>query len=270
MSKLFVVATPIGNLKDISARALAVLADVKVVAAEDTRTAKILMNHYGIKTPLLSYNEHNHGRRCPEILSYLNNGDDVALVSDAGTPAISDPGVALVAAAHDAGIEVVAIPGPSAVVSALSIAGLNTSMFTFAGFLPRTEGKVREVVSSAGENTLVVYESPERLSKSLSVIADALPDRRIAVCREITKRFEEVFVGTAAEALAHFKEPRGEIVIVIEGAEEAAKSDNSAAAAEAHQMRDLGLSRQQATALLMSRYGINRREAYDLWLQSEN
>jgi 16S rRNA (cytidine1402-2'-O)-methyltransferase len=269
MSKLLVVATPIGNLQDISARALSVLSDVKVVAAEDTRTAKILMNHYGIKTPLLSYNEHNHGRRCPEILAHLINGDDVALVSDAGTPAISDPGVALVAAAREAGIEVVAVPGPSAVVSALSIAGLKATSFTFAGFLPRTEGKLRELIASASENTLVAFESPERLSKSLAVIADALPDRRMAVCRELTKRFEEVFVGTAAEALEHFKEPRGEIVIVIEGADELAKTDTSAAADEALQMRHLGLSRQQATALLMSRHAIGRREAYDLWLRSE-
>jgi 16S rRNA (cytidine1402-2'-O)-methyltransferase len=246
-----------------------VLDDVDVIAAEDTRTAKVLLNHYGIKTRLLSYNEHNHARRFPDILAYLDNGNDAALVSDAGTPAISDPGVALVAAVREAGHEVVAVPGPSAVIAALSIAGLPTTSFTFAGFLPRTEGKLRSLLASMNEATLVVYESPERLAKSLAVIADTLPDRRLAVCRELTKRFEEVFVGTASEALAHFQEPRGEIVILIEGESTAATTDLDAAAAEAAQMRELGLSRQQATALLTSRHGIGRREAYELWLQSE-
>ncbi|MGE0688642.1 MAG: 16S rRNA (cytidine(1402)-2'-O)-methyltransferase [Dehalococcoidia bacterium] len=269
MPKLFVVATPIGNLQDISARALQVLGDVNVIAAEDTRTAKVLLNHYGIKTRLLSYNGHNHARRFPDILAYLENGEDVALVSDAGTPAISDPGVPLVEAAREAGHEVVAVPGPSAVIAALSIAGLPTTSFTFTGFLPRTEGRLRALLESAGEATLVAFESPERLAKSLATIADTLPDRRLAVCRELTKRFEEVFVGTAAEALEHFTEVRGEIVIVIEGSQEEAPTDLDAAAAEALQMRELGLSRQQATALLTSRFGIGRREAYDLWLQSE-
>jgi 16S rRNA (cytidine1402-2'-O)-methyltransferase len=269
MSKLFVVATPIGNLQDISARALQVLTDVNVVAAEDTRTAKVLLNHYGIKTRLLSYNEHNHARRFPDILAYLDNGEDAALVSDAGTPAISDPGVALVAGVREAGHEVVAVPGPSAVIAALSIAGLPTTSFTFTGFLPRTEGKLRGLLATMTDATLVVYESPERLTKSLAIMADALPGRRLAVCRELTKRFEEVFVGTASEALAHFKEPRGEIVILIEGEPVEATTDLDGAAAEATQMRELGLSRPQATALLTSRYRIGRREAYDLWLQSE-
>jgi 16S rRNA (cytidine1402-2'-O)-methyltransferase len=269
MSKLYVVATPIGNLEDVSARALKVLSGVKVVAAEDTRTAKILLNHYGITTRLLSYTEHNHGRRLPDILRYLENGEDVALVSDAGTPAISDPGVALVAAVRAAGYEIVAVPGPSAPVAALSIAGFPTSVFTFAGFLPRTEGRLRELLESMGEATLVAFESPERLRRSLAVIDVTLPGRRLAVCRELTKRYEEVFTGTAAEALVHFAEPRGEIVLVIEGGAATEETDAGAALAEAVEMRGLGLSRQQATTLLMSRHGIGRRDAYDLWLQGE-
>src|SRR5688572_12127622 len=147
MSKLFVVATPIGNLQDISPRALQVLTDVDVIAAEDTRTAKVLLNHYGISSRLLSYTEHNHGRRLPDILIYLDNGQDVAIVSDAGTPCISDPGVALVAAVRGAGHEVVTIPGPSAPIAALSISGLPTTSFMFVGFLPRTAGKLRELVT---------------------------------------------------------------------------------------------------------------------------
>jgi len=272
MPRLYVVATPIGNLGDISARALEVLRAVDLVAAEDTRTAKVLLNHYAIQTRLLSYTEHNHSRRCPEILGRLAAGEDVALVSDAGTPCISDPGVALVDAAHDAGYEVVTIPGPSAPVAALSISGLSSTLFTFAGFLPRNEGKLKALLASAGPATLIAFESPERLAKSLAVIDAALPGRRIAVCRELTKRYEEVFRGTAAAALAHFSEPRGEVVIVIEGATEkdAGPEDADEAAAEARQMRELGLSRPQATALLMSRYSLNRRHAYDLWLQAEN
>lgn len=269
MSKLYVVATPIGNLQDISPRALGVLTDVDLIAAEDTRTAKIVLNHYAINTRLLSYNEHNHSRRFPDIISRLDAGENVALVSDAGTPCISDPGVFLVAEARAAGHEIVTVPGPSAPIAALSISGLPTTSFTFVGFLPRTEGKLRSLVSSAGASTLIAFESPDRLAKSLKAIADALPDRRIAVCRELTKRFEEVFVGTAAEAAAHFTNPRGEIVIVIEGAEQHEETDVEAASAEAAEMRDLGLSRQQATALLMSRHGIGRREAYELWLKSE-
>lgn len=240
-----------------------------MIAAEDTRTAKVVIDHYGIKTRLLSYNEHNHSRRFPDILARLEAGEDVAVVSDAGTPCISDPGVALVAVVREAGHEVVAIPGPSAPIAALSIAGLPTTSFTFVGFLPRIAGRMREVLQSAGAATLVAFESPERLSKTLAVIDEVLPGRRLAVCREITKRYEECFVGTAAEALAHFTTPRGEIVLVIEGAEPEAEADMAKAAAEAAQMRDLGLTRQQATPLLMSRHGIGRREAYDLWLKSE-
>jgi 16S rRNA (cytidine1402-2'-O)-methyltransferase len=268
MSRLFVVATPIGNLQDISPRALQVLTDVDVIAAEDTRTAKVLLNHYGISSRLLSYTEHNHGRRLPDILGYLDSGQDVAIVSDAGTPCISDPGVALVAAVRVAGHEVVAIPGPSAPIAALSISGLPTTSFMFAGFLPRTEGKLHELITSTGETTLVAFESPERLRKSLAVIADALPDLRLAVCRELTKRYEEVFLGTAAEALEHFAEPRGEIVIVLEGGASAAGKSQDAGT-EMTEMKALGLTRQQAMPLLMSRHGIGRREAYDLWLRSE-
>lgn len=269
MSTLYVVATPIGNLEDISRRSLRILTEVAVIAAEDTRTAKVVIDHYDIKTRLLSYNEHNHSRRFPDILARLDAGEDVALVSDAGTPCISDPGVALVAVAREAGHQVVAVPGPSAPIAALSISGLPTTSFTFVGFLPRTAGKLREVLQSMGAPTLVAFESPERLSKTLGLINEELPGRRLAVCREITKRYEECFVGTASEALAHFTNPRGEIVLVIEGAEAEPEADLSQAAAEAAQMRELGLTRQQATPLLMSRHGIGRREAYDLWLRSE-
>jgi 16S rRNA (cytidine1402-2'-O)-methyltransferase len=230
-----------------------------------------LLNHYAISTRAVSYNEHNHARRCPELLDRLTAGADIALVSDAGTPAISDPGAALVAAAREAGHEVIAIPGPSAVAAAVALSGFEGSRFRFAGFLPRKAGELGTLLTTATDETLVAFESPERLLKTLGAISEALPDRRIAVCRELTKMHEEVFVGTAAEALMHFEHPRGEIVIVIEGGglASAKRSPTADAEAEAREMQRLGLTRQQATPLLASRHGLGRREAYALWLRSE-
>src|SRR6266545_195181 len=193
MGRLYVVATPIGNLEDVTLRALRVLGEVRIVAAEDTRTAGILLSHHGIKARLVSYTDHNKARRIPELLDHLNQGD-LALVSDAGTPAISDPGVDLVAAAREAGHEVVAVPGASAVVAALSIAGLPTTGFRFAGFLPRTAGDLQRLLQEQVRRpeTLVAFESPRRLRRTLEVLSAVLPERRIAVCRELTKLHEEV------------------------------------------------------------------------------
>ncbi|HLF77667.1 MAG TPA: 16S rRNA (cytidine(1402)-2'-O)-methyltransferase [Dehalococcoidia bacterium] len=272
MGRLYVVATPIGNLEDVTLRAIRVLREVNIIAAEDTRTARILLTAHGISARLVSYTDHNKAKRIPELLTHLNEGD-IALVTDAGTPAISDPGVDLVAAAREAGFEVVAVPGASAVVAALSIAGLPTLSFTFVGFLPRSPGDLRRLFSehATRHETLVAFESPQRLRRSLAVIAQSLPDRRLAVCRELTKLHEEVFLGTAAEALAHFAEPRGEIVLVIEGAvaaEATATPDESGLEAEVAEMRRIGLTRSQASALLALR-GISHRRAYELWLESD-
>ena len=272
MSRLFVVATPIGNLGDLSARAASVLTAVSLIAAEDTRVARILLKGRPIHGRVVSYNEHNRGRRIPEILSALEDGD-VALMSDAGTPAISDPGVELVAGARAGGHEVVSVPGPSSVVAALSVAGLRTTPFTFVGFLPRAQGELRRSLAAwlSRRETLVAFESPQRLRKSLQAVAETAPERRLAVCRELTKLHEEVFVGTAGQAIARFDEPRGEIVLVIEGADEPASGppvDAGAIEAEVAQMKSLGLSRAQASALLESRYGLGRRRAYELWLKA--
>lgn len=272
MGRLFVVATPIGNLEDISLRALRVLREVSLVAAEDTRTARVLLQRYGIKNRLLSYNEHNRARRIPELLARLAQGD-VALVSDAGTPAISDPGTELVAAARAAGHQVVAVPGPSAVVAALSVAGIASAAFRFVGFLPRTQGALRHLLAEqAGRpEALVAFESPRRLTATLAAVAATLPQRRLAVCRELTKLHEEVFVDTAAEALAHFTAaaPRGEVVLVIApGAAAAPLAGEQEVAEDAAQMRRLGLTRAQATALLAARHGLSRRQAYAAWLRA--
>ncbi len=269
MAKLYVIATPIGNLEDVSLRSLKVLSEVGIVVGEDTRTARVLLDHHGVKARLLSYNEHNRVRRIPQILGRLEDGD-AALVTDAGTPAISDPGVELVAAAHAAGHEVVTVPGPSAPIAALSIAGLRSATFTFVGFLPRGDAKLRSLFSlhSSRPETLVAFESPERVLKTLQVIAAEIPDRRLAICREMTKVYEEVFSGTAAEALTHFTRPRGEFVLIVEGStrETQPRTDREAVILEAAEMKRLGLTRQQATPLLTQRHGIKRRAAYEAWL----
>ncbi|HEX5370987.1 MAG TPA: 16S rRNA (cytidine(1402)-2'-O)-methyltransferase [Dehalococcoidia bacterium] len=273
MGILYVAATPIGNLEDVTLRALRVLATVPLVAAEDTRTAGVFLRHHGLNPKLISYNDHNMTERIPQILQRLADGD-VALVSDAGTPAISDPGVDLVAAAREAGYEVVALPGVSAPVTAVSVAGLRSTSFHFVGFLPRSEGALRRLIeaAAASEDTLVAFESPQRLRKTLAIIEEVAPSRRIAVCRELTKLHEETFVGTAAEALAHFTQPRGEIVLLLEAATETHainEADEASLREEVVEMKRLGLTRAQATALLTSRHGTPRRRAYQLWLEKD-
>jgi 16S rRNA (cytidine1402-2'-O)-methyltransferase len=270
MGTLYVVATPIGNLEDASLRALRILGEVELVAAEDTRTANVFLRHHGLHPRLISYTDHNKAERIPHILQRLAESD-VALVSDAGTPAISDPGVDLVAAARRAGHEVVSLPGPSAVVAALSVAGLRCNDFRFVGFLPRAVGELRTLLQDAAQqpSTLVAFESPGRLRRSLAAINEVMPDRCIAVCRELTKLHEETFVGTAAAAISHFEAPRGEIVLVIEGAEPVAhEPDESDVAAEVAEMKRLGLTRVQAQALVTHRHNLPRRRFYELWVAS--
>ncbi len=273
MGALYVIATPIGNLEDISLRALRVLKEVPLLLAEDTRTAGVLLRHYGITTRLLSYNDHNKSRRIPEIIGILADSD-IGLVSDAGTPGISDPGVDLVAAVRAAGYAVIAIPGPSAPIAALSVAGLRTRSFRFVGFLPRQDGPLRSLLRSlvSDTDTVVAFESAQRLRKTLQALSDTLPDRRIAVCRELTKLHEEVFVGHPDEALGRFETARGEVVLVIEGASKAPERLDEAGEAalrgEIAVMREVGLTRTQAAALTMARHGVSRRRFYALWLES--
>ena len=215
---LYVVATPIGNLGDLSVRAAEVLRNVSLIAAEDTRVTRKLLTHIGAKARVVSYHENSPATRIREILAALES-DDVALVTDAGTPGISDPGADLVAAAAAAGHDVVAVPGPSAVTAALSIAGMPADRFLYLGFLPRQRSRRIETLRDAASEPgpLVVLEAPHRVTATLEAIAELIPDRAIAVCRELTKRFEEVYRGDAAGALEYFTEPRGEFVIVIEG-----------------------------------------------------
>ncbi len=218
MPALYMVATPIGNLEDISLRALRILREVQLIAAEDTRRTKRLLANYDIKTPVTSYHEHNKWTKLAYILSCLEGGD-VALVSDAGMPGMSDPGYELVVAASQRDIPVVPIPGPSSIVTALAVSGLPTERFVYLGFLPRKANGRRRLLESIAnqDGTIVVLESPHRLLAALDDMLLTLGDRKIAVCRELTKIYEEVFRGTISQAIAHFTEPRGEFTLVIEG-----------------------------------------------------
>jgi 16S rRNA (cytidine1402-2'-O)-methyltransferase len=226
---LYVVATPIGNLEDVSARALRILSEVAVIACEDTRHSARLLAANSIRTPSLSYFEHNEERRTPELIERLARGENVALITDAGTPAISDPGYRLVRAALAAGVRVVAIPGPSAAIAALSIAGMPTDRFTFEGFLPSREGARRNAVAALKREprTMVFYEAARRLAGTLADMAAVFgAGREAAVVREITKTFEETVRGALAELHARFavSEPLGEIVLIVAGASAARAS----------------------------------------------
>lgn len=218
---LFVVATPIGNLEDITFRAVRILNEVDLIASEDTRHTKILLDRYTIGTPLTSYHKFNIRAKTGHLVQELRLGKDLALVSDAGTPGISDPGYELIAAAIAGGARVESLPGPSAAIAALSVSGLPADEFTFVGFLPKKPGKKRKALEALKEEgrTVIIYESPFRLVKTLVDIKNIFGERPVAVCREMTKRFEEIMRGSAGEVLEKIKDQkvRGEIVLVISG-----------------------------------------------------
>ncbi len=218
MSVLYVIATPIGNLEDISLRALRLLQEVKLIAAEDTRTTRHLLSAHDIKTPLTSYHEHSKRAKLDYLLNYLER-ENLALVSEAGMPGLSDPGYDLIVAAIERGVSVVPIPGASAVVTALAVSGLPTDQFLYVGFFPRRKGQRQRILSSITEErrTIVAFETPHRLSETLEDIEAILGDRRISVCRELTKVHEEIFRGRVSQAREHFIEPRGEFTLVVEG-----------------------------------------------------
>lgn len=220
MGSLYLVATPIGNLEDVTLRALRVLGEVELIAAEDTRVTARLLARHGLRKPMLSYRAPVEARSLPKLLEALGRGD-VALVSDAGTPTLSDPGQRLVAAAWAAGHAVVPVPGPSAVTSALAVAGFGGSGFCFSGYLPRKPGELRRFFESlrGSDRPTVAFESPHRVARSLAVLAETLPERHVAVARELTKMHEEVLRGTATEVMAALGvRARGEFTIVIDRA----------------------------------------------------
>jgi len=265
---LYVVSTPIGNLRDITLRAIDVLRAVDLVLAEDTRHSRRLLDHHGIATPMLSYHEHNEARATATAMARLREGRDVALISDAGTPLVSDPGSRVVRAAAEAGIAVVPIPGPSAVLAALVSSGLGSERFTFFGFLAR-KGRERDDALqelSSLPYTSVLYEAPNRVAATLAEIASrGARDRRVVVARELTKQFEEIRRGTVAELSAYYESspPRGEVVIVLEGTTLQPLAEDELRS-RARAMRDAGLSARDVAAALVREGGASRNLAYRL------
>ena len=269
MPDLYIVATPIGNLEDITLRAVRVLGEVGLIAAEDTRVTRKLLARYDIHTPLTSYHEHNKRSKLPSLLAALTE-KDVALVTDAGTPGVSDPGYELVRAASDAGVRVVPIPGASAITSAIAVSGLPADRFVYLGFLPRRRSERLELLGSLAteRRAMVALETPHRLRAALEDLLETLGDRRIAVGREMTKLHEEVFRGAVSDALETFVAPRGEFTLVIEGAAESATPASPEAARELlTRYREEGLGAKESVARAAGEGGVSRRDAYRLWLE---
>jgi 16S rRNA (cytidine1402-2'-O)-methyltransferase len=271
MPTLYVIATPIGNLADVTLRALSVLKEVKLIATEDTRKTRRLLTAYGIKTPMTSYYEHNKLTKLAYILEQLTIGD-IALVSEAGMPGISDPGYELVTTAIQQGIPVVPIPGVSAVTTALAVSGLPTDRFLFLGFLPaRTNARQRLLQEiSCEKSTLVVYEAPHRLLVSLKDMLTTLGDRRIVICRELTKLHEEIFRGAISDALVHFTKPRGEFTLVIAGATGTREPQLTPdIESQMKRMRRSGKTAKETISTLANQTGLSRKELYRVWLKQK-
>ncbi|GAB4571331.1 MAG: 16S rRNA (cytidine(1402)-2'-O)-methyltransferase [Anaerolineae bacterium] len=267
---LYIVPTPIGNLEDITLRALRILREVALIAAEDTRTSRVLLDHYNIIKPMVSYHEHNKIEQIDDILEMLLSGADVALISDAGTPGLSDPGYELVNACLRAGIEVVSLPGATAAVTALVASGLPTDRFTFLGFLPRKKHALMALLQEYQQapETLIAYESPYRLLETLDVICEVMGhSRRVCVAREISKMFEEYFRGTAAEAREYFsQEPvRGEVTVLIGGMpRESTAWTEERVRAELEKRLAAGESRNAAAKAIAAESGWKKRDIYAL------
>ncbi len=258
---LYVVGTPIGNLSDLSPRAIEVLKSVDLIAAEDTRVFGKIASHFDIKTKRVSCHEHNEKDVIPELVEKMANGAAIAVVSDAGMPAVSDPGFRIIRAARENNIPVFVVPGPTAVVSALVLSGFPTDRFTFCGFFD--EKKLRE--DNKIRHTIVYYESPNRIMTTIAALARVMPERKIAIVREITKIHEETIIGYAAD-LMHIEPPRGEIVIVIAPAPEHKMSDDEIAEI----VNDVAeTSTKSAAADLAMRAGISKKEAYKRLLDKD-
>lgn len=271
---MYLVATPIGNLEDITLRALRILREADIIAAEDTRQTLKLLNHFGIRNTLVSYYEHNKAEKGNYLISQLLEGKNVALVSDAGTPGISDPGEDLVRLAVSKGIPVTMVPGPAAVIAGVVLSGLPSGRFVFEGFLPMNKRVRRERLGSISRETrtMVFYEAPHKLIHTLKDLRDLLGNRRIAIARELTKKFEEVWRTTLDEAIARYgnEPPKGEFVIILEGAderglhEEEVKSWEEVSIEEHVRMyMDSGLDRKEAMKKVSEDRGISKRDVYN-------
>lgn len=276
---LYLCATPIGNLQDMTPRAAETLRNVDLIAAEDTRNSIRLLNHFEIHTPMTSYHEYNRVEKGEELVRLLQEGKDIALITDAGTPAISDPGEVLVRMSQEAGITVTSLPGPAACITALTLSGLSTRRFCFEGFLPFDNKKeLRAVLEELKEETrtIILYEAPHHLIRTLDCLYEALGERRITLCRELTKKFETVFPTTLRDALHYYEtnQPRGEYVLVLEGKSrrEKEKERQDACAQmslEEHMSlyEEQGIDRKEAMKRVAKDRGISRREVYQYFLE---
>ena len=277
---LYLCATPIGNLRDMTPRVAETLQSVDLIAAEDTRNSIRLLNHFDIHTPMTSYHEYNRVEKGHELIRLLQEGKNVALITDAGTPAISDPGEVLVKMCQGAGITVTSLPGPAACITALTLSGLSTRRFCFEGFLPFDNKKeLRAVLEELKEETrtIILYEAPHHLIRTLKSLEEALGDRRVTLCRELTKTHETVFRTTVSEALSYYEteEPRGECVLVIEGKsrmeiQQEQERSWEAVSIEEHMKRylDGGTDKKEAMKLVAKDRGMKKRDVYQYLLNA--
>nr|WP_297935089.1 16S rRNA (cytidine(1402)-2'-O)-methyltransferase [uncultured Blautia sp.] len=275
---LYLCATPIGNLEDITYRVLRILKEVDLIAAEDTRNSIKLLNHFEIKTPMTSYHEYNKYEKGRYLVEQMQEGKNIALITDAGTPGISDPGEELVAMCYEAGIPVTSLPGPAACITALTISGLPTRRFSFEAFLP-SDKKERAVILEELKRetrTIILYEAPHRLVKTLEELSEKLGDRKIALCRELTKKHETVFRGSLLEAVSWYKEnpPKGECVMVLEGhsreeMEQEARQQWEDMPLQAHMEHYMsqGIDKKEAMKLVAKDRGISKRDVYQALLK---
>lgn len=277
---LYLCATPIGNLEDMTFRCVRVLKEADLIAAEDTRGSIKLLNHFEIKTPMTSYHEYNKIEKGRKLVERLLGGEDIALITDAGTPGISDPGEELVSMCHEAGITVTAVPGAAACVTALTISGLSTRRFAFEAFLPADKKERQRVLESLKDETrtMVIYEAPHRLIRTLGALKEVLGDRQAAICKELTKRHETVFRATLCEAIAYYEEhePRGEYVLIIEGKsreeilkEERAQWGELSLSEHMELYLKKGQSKKDAMKQVAKDRGIGKREVYQMLLEQE-
>ena len=271
--KLYLCATPIGNLEDMTYRVVRTLGEVDLIAAEDTRNSIKLLNHFGIKTPMTSYHEFNKIEKGKKLVEKLQEGKSIALITDAGTPGISDPGEELVKMCYEAGIEVTSLPGAAACITALTLSGLSTRRFAFEAFLP-TDKKEKQAVLKELEDetrTIILYEAPHRLLRTLQELLDSLGNRRITVCRELTKKHETAFQTTLKEAISYYEinEPKGECVLVLEGrsreelkAEEIAKWEEMSIEEHMDYYLNQGMAKKDAMKMVAKDRGIGKRDVY--------
>lgn len=270
---LYLCATPIGNLEDITLRVLRVLKEVDLIAAEDTRNSIKLLNYFEIKTPLTSYHEYNKYDKAKELVAKLRSGMNVALITDAGTPAISDPGEELVKQCYEAGVTVTSLPGAAACISALTLSGLSTKRFCFEAFLPADKKERQYILEelTSETRTIIVYEAPHHLVKTLEVLYEVLGERRITICRELTKKHETIFSTSFSEALDYYKQvqPKGECVIVIQGLQRAeilkeqqAKWDKLSIEEHMELYLSEGIDRKEAMKKVAKDRGISKRDVY--------